>query len=432
MDNTVNKVVKRFPHGVVNVPPSKSILHRVVICNALAGGKMPLKPVSDDIDATVRCMRSLMAVASGERVIAKTDDEVADALHRYALRLDCGESGSTLRFLLPLALAMMSRLGEDAPSVTFTGHGRLLERPMTMFLDELTRHGAMVWQKPNGITVAGTLQAGRYELAGNVSSQFVTGLLLALPLLDGDSEIHLTTPLESAGYVDLTIEELAKSGVEIERDGDDFRIRGSQSYTARELDAERDFSQAAFFLVAAALGRDVRCAGLRLDSQQGDMRILELLQEAGFEIEVSSALRVLPRKGQVVRRKLQVLPLEEVDVSDIPDLVPPLAALLCVADGTSRLTNAGRLRMKESDRLEAVKTELNAIGADIEIDGDTLVIYGVSSLVGGTVNSRGDHRIAMMAAVAAIRADAPVTIVGAECVKKSYPDFWRDFEVRAL
>jgi len=426
----MNKTVKRFPHGVVKVPPSKSILHRALICNALAGETLTARAFSDDIDATTRCMRALMAVASGERVLATTDDDVADALHRYALRLDCGESGSTLRFLMPVALALLSRV-ENAPSVIFTGHGRLLERPITPFLDELTRHGTLVWQKPDGITVAGTLRAGRFELAGNVSSQFVSGLLFALPLLDGDSEIHLTTPLESAGYVDLTIDELEKSGIVVERDGDVFRVRGNQSYVRRETTAEADFSQAAFFLVAAALGRDVRCAGLNLDSRQGDLKILELLQEAGFEIEISANLRVLPRGGQTARRKLPVLPLE-VDVSNIPDLVPPLAALLSVADGTSRLTNAGRLRMKESDRLEAVATELNAIGADIEVDGDTLVIYGVSSLSGGTVNSRGDHRIAMMAAVAAIRADAPVTIVGAECVKKSYPDFWRDFEVRAL
>lgn len=426
----MNKTIKRFPHGVVKVPPSKSILHRALICNALAGERIATRPVSDDIDATARCLRALMAVVSGERVLARTDDEVADALHRYALRLDCGESGSTLRFLLPVALALFARI-ENAPSVIFTGHGRLLERPMEMFLDELGRHGALVWQKPDGITVAGTLQAGRYEIAGDVSSQFVSGLLFALPLLDGDSEIHLTTPLESVGYVDLTIDELTKSGIVVERDGDDFRVRGNQTYAPRDAEVEADFSQAAFFLVAAALGREVRCEGLNLDSRQGDLRILELLQEAGFEIEVASSLRVLPRGGQTARRKLPVLPLE-VDVSNIPDLVPPLAALLSVADGTSRLTNAGRLRMKESDRLEAVATELNAIGADIEIDDDALVIYGVSSLSGGTVNSRGDHRIAMMGAVAAIRADAPVTIVGAECVKKSYPDFWRDFEVRAL
>jgi 3-phosphoshikimate 1-carboxyvinyltransferase len=404
----VNKTITRFPHGAVKIPPSKSILHRAVICAALAGVEVKLPPVSDDIDATVRCVNALTA--------EPTEDN-------GDLRLDCGESGSTLRFLIPLAAA----LGKSA---VFTGRGRLLERPLEPFLEELRGHGAVIMHTRDEVSVSGALRAGRYELPGDISSQFVTGLLFALPLLAGDSEIHLTSPLESAAYVDLTVEELEKSGIEITRDGADYKIRGSQKYAAREVAAEGDYSQAAFFLAAAALGRDVRCEGLNANSTQGDAAILQILQDAGFEIELASAVRVLPRGGQISRRNRTVLPIE-IDVSGFPDLVPPVAALLSVADGTSRLYNAGRLRLKESDRLEAVAAELNALGADIEIDGDALVIYGRKSLDGGTVNARGDHRIAMMAAVAAIRADAPVTVIGAECVSKSYPNFWKDFEVSA-
>jgi 3-phosphoshikimate 1-carboxyvinyltransferase len=404
----VNKKITRFPSGTVKIPPSKSILHRAVICAALAGVEVKLSPVSDDIDATVRCVNALT-----------TEPQEGEG----ELQLDCGESGSTLRFLIPIAAA----LGKSA---VFTGRGRLMSRPLEPFLDELRRHGAVIEQEPDAINVSGALRAGRYELPGDISSQFVTGLLFALPLLRGDSEIHLTSPLESAAYVDLTVEELEKSGIEITRDGADFAVRGNQEFAAREVAAEGDYSQAAFFLAAAALGRDVRCEGLNPDSTQGDAAILQILQDAGFEIELASTVRVLPRGGQISRRNRTVLPVE-IDVSGIPDLVPPVAALLSVADGTSRLYNAGRLRLKESDRLEAVAAELNAIGADIEIDDDALIIYGRKSLDGGTVNARGDHRIAMMAAVAAIRSDAPVTVIGAECVSKSYPNFWKDFEVSA-
>ena len=436
----MNKTISRFPHGTVTAPPSKSIMHRAVICAALGGGDFTLPRVSDDIDATVRCMRALTATKPDlTGVGADEDDEkLAEAarLRASVVTVDCGESGSTLRFLIPIALAMRSvpsftmTAAAAAPHIVFTGRGRLLERPMKPFLDELERHGAMVWQGPESITISGCLRPGDYELHGDVSSQFVSGLLFALPLLGGSSRLHLASPLESAAYVDLTLDALQNAGIEIERDGDDFIVRGNQRYTATAVTAEGDFSQAAFFLAAAALGRDVRCAGLSLDSRQGDAQILAILQELGFEIELSNTIRVLPQKGQISRRNRRILPID-LDVSGIPDLVPPLAALLCTADGTSRLYNAARLRMKESDRLEAVKSALNSIGADIEIEDDALVIYGVSGLLGGTVDAQGDHRIAMMAAVAALRADKPVTIKGAECVSKSYPDFWRDFEVRA-
>jgi len=417
----MKKTVQRFPHGIVTAPPSKSILHRAVIGAALAGCDFDISPVSDDIDTTISCMKALLA-----------DPQEPHEDGDNTIFINCSESGSTLRFLIPIALALHSGSKvSEAPLISFIGRGRLLERPMGPLLDELERNGALIWKKADSITVSGVLKAGVYELPGNISSQFITGLLFALPTLAGDSRIHLTSPLESAGYVDLTLDELAKSGIKIDRDGDDYIIAGKQKYKPREVAAEGDYSQAAFFLVAAALGRDVACAGLSLDSKQGDKQILDILQDAGFEIEISKHLRVRPCASQTSRRTVQPSPVE-IDVSGIPDLVPPLAALLCLANGTSRLYNAGRLRMKESDRLEAVATELNNLGADIEINGDELIINGVQSLRGGAVDARGDHRIAMMAAVAAIRSVGTVTINGADCVSKSYPNFWTDFEVRTV
>jgi 3-phosphoshikimate 1-carboxyvinyltransferase len=394
----VIKTIRRFPFGAVTVPPSKSIMHRAIICDALAGGRDFPQGVSEDIDATARCV---LALVSGERNVT----------------LDCGESGATLRFLLPVAAA----LGGKRTAV-FRGRGRLLRRPMAPYLDELRRHGTVIAEKKDSIVVKGRLSAGLYELPGDISSQFVTGLLFALPLLDGDSEVRLTSPLESAGYVDLTIDELLRSGVEIRRGRGTFLSVGGQRYRRREVSAEGDFSQAAFFLVAGALGRDVECRGLNLSSKQGDKEILDILKRCGVRV-------VLTSKGGLKAKPASPRPLD-IDASDIPDLVPPVAALLCFARGVSRIYNAGRLRHKESDRLETVKEALGALGARVVADGDALVINGSEWLDGGEVDSGGDHRIAMMAATAAVRCHGVVKVDGAECVAKSYPNFWDDFEVR--
>jgi 3-phosphoshikimate 1-carboxyvinyltransferase len=380
----VTKTITRFPSGVVTVPPSKSVYHRVLICRALAGMPVEIPDVSDDIDATARCLSAYLS--GGET-------------------LDCGESGSTLRFLVPL----MAALGYTA---RFTGRGRLLERPMEPFLDELRRHGADITREPDAITVAGRLQSGEFSLRGDISSQFVTGLLLALPTVRGDSVIHLTSPLESRSYVDITLDVMAKFGVTATvLPNGDYAVAGEQTYRAADIEIEGDFSQAAFFLAAQALGRDIDVRGLDYNSVQGDKKILEIIRDAAHP---DGALRAV-----------------DVDASDIPDLVPPVAAMLACADGVSRIYNAGRLRHKESDRLAAVSEELNALGADVCIDGDALVIHGKPRLAGGHCNSRNDHRIAMMCAVAAIRCDNPVVLENAECVAKSFPDFWEKFEVSA-
>ena len=369
--------------GIITPPPSKSQAHRLLIAAALAGGESRVEHLgqSQDIDATRRCMAALQA--PGEGLPA----------------LDCGESGSTLRFLIPVALALRG-------GGVFTGHGRLMERPQGPYFRIFEEKGVAYAQEDGALTVRGTLTPGVYTLPGDVSSQFITGLLYALPLLPGDSEIRLTTPLESRGYVDMTLAALAQFGVETAFDGVRvFRVPGGQTYRPRQVTVEADWSNAAFWYVAAALGSPVEVVGLNPASAQGDRVIADFCAR-------------LVRPGQV-----------DLDVSQCPDLVPPLAALAALRGGeTTRIVGAARLRIKESDRLATVTQVLRALGGQVEEHRDFLVIQGRDQLEGGvTVSGCNDHRIAMMAGVAATRCQKPVTITGAECVQKSYPEFWNDY-----
>jgi 3-phosphoshikimate 1-carboxyvinyltransferase len=406
------KTVTRFPAGQVALPSSKSISHRAVICAALSDGVSRIRRLSfsDDLAATVNAMQALGSS------IKRSDDGlvVEGGRASRSTTLDCGESGTTLRFLIPVAA-----LSENTN--TFTGRGRLLQRPLEPFLAALSAHGVSCSAEPGALHIRGPLQAGIFSLPGDISSQFVSGLLLALPLLESSSEIHLTTPLQSAAYVDLTLEEMARFGVRAENEAyHRFIIPGGQHYRPAERTLEADYSQAAFFLVAGALGQEVTLTGLNPASRQGDQAITAILEASGIPVEIS------PEGG--VRARPGLIRAQTVDVGDIPDLVPPLAALFACAEGVSRLTDAARLRHKESDRLQAVSSALTALGADISADEDSLTIVGRPALTGGRMDSQGDHRIAMMGAVAALRCRHPVEIIDSDCVAKSYPDFWRDFE----
>ena len=382
--------------GTVHAPSSKSCAHRLLIAAALSDApcEIRLNADSEDIRATARCLRALGAAVT--RTDAGYQVTPPDAYRRAACELDCGESGSTLRFLMPVAAA----LGVPA---RFTGHGRLPERPNRALTDALRVHGA----EPSGdllpLTLSGRLRGGVYEIAGNISSQYITGLMLALPLCAGDSEIRLTTALESASYVDITLNALAEFGVRVDRTECGWRVPGGQRYhSPGRTCAEGDWSSAAFFITAARLGARVTCDGLREDSAQGDRKIGRLLDQLGGAI----------------------------DVSDTPDLVPALAVAAAVHPGVTRITGAARLRLKESDRLEAVMRMLTALGGRCEAQADGLTIEGVPRLTGGRVDGRNDHRIVMAAAIAACRADGDVEITDAQAVGKSWPEF---FEVyRAL
>ena len=370
--------------GAITPPPSKSQAHRLLIAAALADGESRIEHLADsqDIQATRRCMAALKAPGEDLPV------------------LDCGESGSTLRFLIPVALALRG-------GGRFTGRGRLMERPQKPYFDLFDEKGIAYRQEDGVLTVQGRLTPGTFALPGDVSSQFVTGLLYALPLLEGDSRITLTTPLESRGYVDMTLEALERFGIRAEcPDGRTLRVPGGQTYRPCRAAVESDYSQAAFYYAANGLGGQVEILGLNPRSAQGDRCIVPYHMQ-------------LCGPGEA-----------ELDVSQCPDLVPPLAAHAALRQGITRIVNAARLRIKESDRLTAVTQVLTALGADVVEGADRLTITGQpEGLVGGvTVDSHNDHRIAMMAAIAATRCAAPVTIIGAECVAKSYPDFWEDYE----
>lgn len=370
--------------GTVTPPSSKSMAHRAVLALTLADGQGQLSRTDDsqDIQATRRCVEALKK-----------------AIPREALPfLDCGESGSTLRFLIPVALAV-------AGGGVFTGRGRLMERPQKPYFDIFEEKGIFYEQGNGTLTVRGSLAPGVYRLPGNVSSQFVTGLLYALPLLPGASEIQITTPLESRGYVDMTLDMLEKFGVLVENQNyETFRVPGNQTYHARDITVEADWSQAGFWYAANFLDNHISIQGLNAASTQGDRVVADLYWK-------------LAKPGDT-----------DIDVSDCPDLLPPLAVMAAARQGTTRFVNAARLRIKESDRLATTAAALNALGVPAEDGPDSLTVRGVSAFSGGTVDGANDHRIVMAAAVAASRALAPVTILGAEAVKKSYPSFWEDYK----
>ena len=372
--------------GTVTPPPSKSQAHRLLLCAALAGGESRIENLADsqDIQATRRCMAEL-----------KTE---RNSLPRF----DCGESGSTLRFLIPIALALRG-------GGIFTGQGRLMERPQQPYFDLFEEKSIRYEQRDGVLTVEGRLTPGEYRLPGNVSSQFFTGLLMALPLLEGPSVIIPTTPLESEGYIGMTLDVMHTFGIDIASTRSlppHYLIPGGCRYRSAEVTVEGDWSQAAFWYAANCLGCAVNVRGVTQHSTQGD-RIIE------------SHCLELSQPGDT-----------EIDMSGCPDLAPPVAAAAAVRRGITRLTGAARLRIKESDRLSTIAAALNAMGARVTEYPDSLTVYGQDSLAGGgAVDCCNDHRIAMMAAVAATRCREPVTLLGAECVAKSYPDFWEHYRM---
>jgi len=401
--------------GTVCVPTSKSVSHRAVICAALAEGTSKLRGilVSDDLIATIAAMEAFGAVIrqeEGNLIITGTDCK-----NPLQQMIDCNESGSTLRFLIPLGL--------NGQTTTFCGRGKLVDRPLHDYFNILNKQ-LIPYQTTDGhlpLSVTGVLKPGKFHLRGDVSSQFVSGLLFALPRLAGDSSIIITTAMESKGYIDLTLSMLERFGINIiNQNYQEFIVPGNQTYKSTDYHAEGDYSQVAFWLAAGTLGDPICCSGLNPNSLQGDKVIIDLIKEMGGKltqgensIESSPAIT----KGIVI------------DASQCPDLVPILTVLAAVSDGTTQIIRAGRLRIKECDRLQAMSQELNKLGAHVEEHEDSLTIHGRPHLTGGTVHSWHDHRIAMALAIASIACQQPVTIKHSECVSKSYPNFWQDFKM---
>lgn len=407
------QIIPSSLHGTIQVPPSKSASHRAVICAALSHGTSHIAPLSfsQDIKATLACARAL-----GANVKVQEDGAFITGLSEKPQEavLDCGESGSTLRFFLPITAA----LGIPA---TFLGKGKLPSRPLEPLASQMAEHG-ISFSGPHGmpLSISGVLTPGRFELPGNVSSQFITGLLFSLPLLDGDSEIILTSELESSGYVDMTLEMLRTFGISVTPIHDGWKIPGTQHYHSTDGNVEADYSNAAFWLAAGALGQLLTIRGLSLNSKQGDREILSLLKRFGA---------ILCEREREILICGQALRGISIDASQIPDLVPILAVIAACCEGTTTISNAGRLRLKECDRLAAVSDVLNRLGANVTEFSDSLTIQGKPRLAGGvTVDGWGDHRIVMAAAIAALRCEHPVTITGAQAVAKSYPSFFEDYQ----
>ena len=398
-------------HGALRAISSKSDVHRQLICAALADTATEFAPFtgSDDIEATLRCLKALGA---SWEALPDGGGRLTPGPVREAPRLDCGESGSTLRFLLPVAAALGCGAG-------FSGSGRLPRRRIGPLLEVLAENGCRPDAEHLPLTLSGRLGSGVFSIVGGESSQYISGLLFALPRLSGDSRIRLTSPLSSKGYVDMTLRTLRLFGVRAEETKDGYFVPGGQRYRSPgRAEPEGDWSNAAFHLAAGAMGDPVTVTGLDPASPQRDREILALLERFGASVE---------QRGGSVTVSPGNLRGQRIDVDQIPDLLPVLAVLGCAARGETVLYNARRLRDKESDRLAAVSGMLRSLGGDVREEADALVIRG-TALRGGAADGAGDHRIVMAAATAAVLCREPVEITGAEAVSKSYPGFFEDLK----
>ena len=418
-------------HGTLTVPASKSWAHRILITAALSAEKSRIicDGISKDITATMDCLNALGANITSELrddgctelfvtpIKLTVDHSNSTALYAH---LFCKESGSTLRFLIPVVGA----LGKDA---VFHMEGRLSERPIDALTDVLKEHGMSFMQDGKYLYCRGKLTAGHFSIPGNISSQYISGLLLATPLLENASDIEITGNIESGDYINMTAHAVKAAGVDLTQNENVYHIepKGRLSVSG-DLIVEKDWSSAAFPLCMGAFSKEgITVTGLNTDSIQGDKEILNILKDFGADIsitreqgsDVSNSLSsVTVKKG--------ILKGQTIDASRIPDLVPVISVVAAGALGETRIIHAERLRIKESDRLFTTATMLKNLGADIEETEDGLIIKGKETLNGGNTEAFNDHRIAMSAAVAAGISVTPVTVLGAECTDKSFPGFW--------
>jgi 3-phosphoshikimate 1-carboxyvinyltransferase len=412
----------RMLKGTLQIPPSKSVSHRAIISAALAKGESTISNVllSQDMIATCDAMK-----AFGARIEYQEEENLrytlkiygSDPIQLRTASLECNESGSTLRFIIPIALLQPER-------VVITGKGRLVTRPMKPFYEIFTEK-AIAYEHLKAdqdlpLALKGSLTPGVYRLDGGVSSQFITGLLFALPLLKGDSVIELTSDLESKPYIDITLDVLQSFGIEISCENDRrYRIKGNQAYQPCNFRVEGDFSQGAFWLVAGTIGEKMICQDLNSSSCQGDKVIVDFIKEMGGNI--------CDDRNSVIVKKAHTHGIV-IDVSQCPDLVPILGVLGSLCEGVTTIINGERLRFKESDRLMATADVLNRLGGKVTETADGLMIQGIKAFTGGNVQSHNDHRIAMAVAIASSCSTGKIVLEGAEAVNKSYPHFWEDFK----
>lgn len=432
--------------GEIVIPPSKSISHRAIICASLTSGISKIENIdfSDDIMSTIGAMKKLGAeiTAKGDCLYIQglmtnrikgtlfdhklekctTNDHFNDCsnsndvLYKNNIEtVDCSESGSTLRFIVPIFSAL-------AQPTRYIGRGNLGKRPLSIYYNIFNeQHIRYKYKKDElDLTVIDKLKPGDFYVEGNVSSQFISGLLFALPILSADSKIIITTEFESKPYLDLTLSVLKVFGIDIvNNDYREFIIKGKQQYKCCNYTVEGDYSQAAYFLCANALGADISIKGLKKDSLQGDKEIISILERMVTSAEIN--------EGKIYNHTKQIEEIK-IDASQCPDIIPIVSLVAALRKGETKILNAHRLKIKECDRLEATRLELLKLGANIKSTEDSLVINGVDELRGGVdVWSHNDHRIAMMLSIASCFCKEAIILLDSECTSKSYPNFYKDF-----
>ena len=400
--------------GDVVIPPSKSLSHRAIIAAGLARGESKISNIiySKDILATISAMRSLGVE------IKEFDDYLiikGNKLKRVNDVIDANESGSTIRFIIPIALTVDEK-------ITFVGHNNLVNRPLDTFF-EIFDNQNIKYEKEDKylpLTVYSGIKPGEFNIRGDVSSQFITGLLYALPLLNGDSVINITTDLESKGYIDLTLDVLKMFGVNVINENyKKFIVKGNQEYKPFDYEVEGDYSQAAFFLEANMLGAEINLLKMNKDSNQGDKKILNDIKDFGGELEFKNNKLVLVNKN--------LMP-ATIDFAQSPDLGPALTVLASLIPGESNFINAKRLRIKECDRITCMKEEIEKLGGNIKELPDGMIINGVNRFHGGVCDSHNDHRVVMSLAMATLMMDGDLVIENYEAINKSFPHFFKLFE----
>lgn len=413
------EIYPSFLKGVCEIPASKSYSHRAIICGSLSKGK-------SEIENYLECDDTLETIETLKKFGVKFKKENNKLIIEGKEKFDVDEilidtikfSGSTLRFLIPIACT-----AEIKKQIKFIIKGRLRERPIDELLKSLNELGAKIFKNQyedfTEILIKSKLKGGITSIPGNISSQFISGLLLACPLIENDTEILITDTLESVPYVEITLDVLNAFGIKIENNNfKKFYIKGNQKHIQKKYKVEGDFSSAAFFLAAGVINGDLIIKNLNINSKQGDRKILEILKQMNGKIEIKD------NEIHVEKSSLEGI---KIDAKDIPDLVPILSVIGCYAKGETKIYNARRLRTKESDRLSAISNELRKMNADIEELEDGLVIKE-SKLKGAIIDPHNDHRIGMACAIAGINAKGKTIIENENCVKKSYPNFFNDLK----